>query len=254
MKPYLVGVTLLLALAACQASEPEKSAQPATSEQPAASMSESAAQAASAAKAEAEKLAAEAKAQAEKLAAQAKDQAAQAATAAKAQAEKAAAEAKARAAQAASTARAQAEMAAAQAKARAAAAMQLPAKQATPATPAAAPAPAAASGDVASGKALARKCAACHNFDARNKVGPGLGGVFNRAAGSITGYSYKFTAFVKPGKTWSWDGPHLAAWVCDSGKAVRDFTGDAAAKTKMPAQRICDAAKQADLIAYLKTL
>ena len=109
-------------------------------------------------------------------------------------------------------------------------------------------------GDIEKGKALARKCAACHSFESKNKMGPGLAGVLGREAGSVSGFKYQFTDFIKPGKAWHWDEAHLAAWVCDSKNAVKDFTGDAAAKTKMGAQRICDTSKQADIIAYLKTL
>lgn len=109
-------------------------------------------------------------------------------------------------------------------------------------------------GDVEKGKVLARKCAACHSFESQNKMGPGLAGVVGRQAGSVSGFKYQLTDFIKSGKAWRWDEAHLAAWVCDSKNAVKDFTGDAAAKTKMGAQRICDTSQQADIIAYLKTL
>lgn len=127
--------------------------------------------------------------------------------------------------------------------------------------PEAAPAPEAApverpvekapAGDVAHGKTLARKCQACHNFNDRRKVGPGLAGIFGRKAGTMRDMRYS-DALARGG--WSWDEAHLAAWLCDSRAAVKTFSGDAAAKTKMPAQRICDAKDQADLIAFLKTL
>jgi len=110
------------------------------------------------------------------------------------------------------------------------------------------------SGDAAKGLIVARKCAVCHNFDAKKKMGPGLAGMFGREAGSVAGFSYKFTAFIQPGKAWRWDEAHLSAWVCDSAKAVKNFTGDDSAKTKMGAQRICDPTAQTDLIAFLKTL
>jgi len=110
------------------------------------------------------------------------------------------------------------------------------------------------SGDVAKGEKIAKKCATCHYFDAKGKVGPGLGGIFNRVAGTVEGFNYKFAASIQPGKAWRWDASHLAAWVCNSADAARNFTGDASAKTKMTNQRICDPAQQADLIAYLKTL
>jgi len=109
-------------------------------------------------------------------------------------------------------------------------------------------------GDVAKGKLLARKCAACHNFNSKKKIGPGLAGIFGREAGTAPGFKYKFTKYIQPGKAWRWDAAHLAAWDCDAKAAVKTFTGNPAAKTKMGVQHVCDAAKQADLIAFLKTL
>jgi len=96
-----------------------------------------------------------------------------------------------------------------------------------------------------------KKCAACHNFTAANKVGPGLAGVVGRAAGKHEGFKYG------PGlakANWKWDEAHLRSWLCDSKDAIKEFTGDSAAKTKMPPQRICDKAKQDEVIAFLKTI
>jgi len=118
------------------------------------------------------------------------------------------------------------------------------------AAPAAAPAP-AATGDVAKGQALSSKCKACHNFNDKKKVGPGLAGIYNRKAGAMADMSYSDALAAG---TWNWDAAHLAAWVCDSKAAVKTFSGDASATTKMTSVRVCDAADQADLIAYLKTL
>ncbi len=109
-------------------------------------------------------------------------------------------------------------------------------------------------GDAARGKLLARKCAVCHNFNSKKKVGPGLAGIFGREAGTAPGFKYKFTKYIQPGKAWRWDAAHLAAWDCNAKAAIKTFTGNPAAKTKMGVQRVCDAAKQADLIAFLKTL
>jgi len=111
--------------------------------------------------------------------------------------------------------------------------------------------PLTAAGDAAKGKRLAQKCKACHNFTAKKKVGPGLKGVFGRKAGSMPGMRYS-PALAAGG--WVWDDKNLAAWVCDSKKALKTLSGNASAKTKMSVQRICDAGKQADLIAFLKTL
>jgi len=95
------------------------------------------------------------------------------------------------------------------------------------------------------------KCKACHNFTAKKKVGPGLAGVFGRKAGTAPGFKYKYMKYVK-GDAWSWDEAHLREWMCNSKKAVRKFTGNKHAKTKMPPQKICDAAKQDEVIAKLK--
>ncbi|RLL53723.1 cytochrome C [Mariprofundus sp. EBB-1] len=95
------------------------------------------------------------------------------------------------------------------------------------------------------------KCKGCHNFTEKNKVGPGLKGVVGRAAGSMEGFKYK-PALAKGG--WNWDEDHLRAWMCNSKKAIKEFSGDDHAKTKMPPQKICDAAKQDEVLAKLKSL
>jgi len=113
------------------------------------------------------------------------------------------------------------------------------------------PAPAAIAGDVAKGKSLARKCAICHRFSDKKKVGPGLKAVVGRKAGIMPDMKYS-PALAAGG--WVWSSDNLASWVCDSKQAVKVLSGDPNAKTRMSAQRICDPTKQADLIAFLKTL
>ena len=97
------------------------------------------------------------------------------------------------------------------------------------------------------------KCKACHNFDAKNKVGPAWKGIFGRKAGAYPGYNYKFTKYIK-GEPWVWDEAHLRKWMCNSKKAVKEFTGNPKAKTKMPPQKVCDPKKQDEVIAFMKTL
>lgn len=124
----------------------------------------------------------------------------------------------------------------------------------TQATPAAQHGAKPLSSQAAKGKQIAEKCAACHNFDTTPKVGPGLGGIFGRKAGSVAGYQYEFATYIQPGKAWHWDAAHLAAWICSSDQAVIAFTGDGSARTRMPSQHVCDPTEQSDLIEYLKTL
>jgi cytochrome c len=96
------------------------------------------------------------------------------------------------------------------------------------------------------------RCKSCHAFTDKNKMGPGLKGVYGKKAGTQAGYKYKFTKYIK-GDGWVWDEEHLRAWILDSKKAVKEFTGDKKAKTKMAAQHI--KGKKADeIIAFLKGL
>ena len=95
------------------------------------------------------------------------------------------------------------------------------------------------------------KCKACHNFTEKNKVGPGLAGVVGRAAGTHAGFKYS-SDLGKGG--WNWDEAHLRKWMCDSKDAIKEFSGNDHAKTKMPKQKVCDAAKQDEVIAFLKGL
>jgi len=96
------------------------------------------------------------------------------------------------------------------------------------------------------------KCKACHKFSTKNNVGPGLKGVFGRKAGTHPGFKYKFTKYIK-GDAWTWDEEHLRAWMNNSKKAIKKFTGNKHAKTKMPPQHV--KGKKADaVIAFLKDL
>lgn len=96
-----------------------------------------------------------------------------------------------------------------------------------------------------------KKCKSCHNFTEKHKVGPGLKGVVGRAAGA-TDFGKYSKDLAKGG--WTWDEDHLRAWMCSSKDTIKEFSGNAHAKTKMPPQKICDAAKQDRVIAFLKAL
>ena len=101
----------------------------------------------------------------------------------------------------------------------------------------------------ASGKE--KKCAACHNFDASHKVGPGLAGIVGKAAGSSDFEIYG--SDLKAGG-WNWDEANLRAWMCDSKGAIADLSGNAKAKTKMASQKVCKSDDQDEVIAFLKGL
>ncbi len=121
-----------------------------------------------------------------------------------------------------------------------------------PAVPAAAAAPAAGGaaaaaivGDAAKGEQSAKKCAACHTFNAggANGIGPNLAGVYGEAVASGRGgFAFSDPLKAKGGK---WDDATLDAWL----KNPKTF----AAGTKMTFAGIADDQERANVIAYLKT-
>ncbi|MBN4073251.1 cytochrome C [Mariprofundus ferrooxydans] len=94
------------------------------------------------------------------------------------------------------------------------------------------------------------KCKACHNFTHKKKVGPGLAGVIGRVAGKVKGVKSKSLKSA----TWTWDDDKLRLWMCNSKKAIKTLTGDDHAKTKMPPQKICDPAKQDEVLEKLHSI
>lgn len=94
------------------------------------------------------------------------------------------------------------------------------------------------------------KCKACHDFGTKNKVGPGLKGIVGRKAGTAPGFKYSDSL---ANANWVWDEDHLRKWIENSKEAIKEFTGDPKAKTKMPPQKV-KGAKADEVIAFLKTL
>src|SRR5229473_2795571 len=86
---------------------------------------------------------------------------------------------------------------------------------------------------------FSERCASCHALDA-HKTGPTLGGVFERKAGSVAGYTYS-PALGNAGLTWSAE--NLDRWLTDPRKFI--------AGARMPV-RVLDAAARRDIIAYLE--
>ncbi len=103
-----------------------------------------------------------------------------------------------------------------------------------------------ASASAESGATIAKKCAACHNFDkgGANKVGPDLWGVVNRPIASHEGFSYSDALSSKSGEVWDYE--HLNHFLT-SPKAY-------APGTKMSFAGISKDGDRADVIAYLRSL
>ncbi|HTH98438.1 MAG TPA: c-type cytochrome [Stellaceae bacterium] len=85
------------------------------------------------------------------------------------------------------------------------------------------------------------RCAICHLPD-KVKVGPPLGGVFGRKAGSVPGYAY--SPALRNSKL-TWTRPNLERWLANPGETVPG--------NKMGIS-VPDPASRADIIAYLATL
>jgi len=97
-------------------------------------------------------------------------------------------------------------------------------------------------GDPAQGQSLFQEhCMACHSLDA-NRVGPMLGTVYGRKAGTVPDFNYS-PAVKASGVTWN--AVTIDKWL----SGPQSF---------IPGQRmnfsIDDAQKRADIIAYLKSL
>lgn len=101
----------------------------------------------------------------------------------------------------------------------------------------------AAAADMRHGRTLAKTCRQCHSFKvgAPGTFGPGLFGIFGRAAGGVAGYPYS-SAMKAAG--WVWNAETLDAFIANPAATLPG--------TQMPFPGLPDAADRADLIAYLK--
>ena len=99
--------------------------------------------------------------------------------------------------------------------------------------------------DISAGERSFAKCRACHQVGegARNLVGPELNGLIGRHSGAVEGYSYS-NANKNSGLTW--DEATLDEYLTAPMKKIPG--------TKMAYAGLADAAKRAEMIAYLKTL
>ncbi|MBE9606164.1 c-type cytochrome [Acetobacteraceae bacterium H6797] len=95
--------------------------------------------------------------------------------------------------------------------------------------------------DAAAGERVFRQqCGACHRFD-RNGVGPELGDLFGRPAGSVEGFRYS-SAMKGSGLVWEQE-------------TLADFLRGPRAKvpgTSMPYVGLRDESRLGDLLAYLR--
>lgn len=97
-----------------------------------------------------------------------------------------------------------------------------------------------AEGDVEAGEKTFKKCKSCHmiaNGDEvivkGGKTGPNLYAVIGRTAGTEEGFKYGASIVAAGEAGLVWTEETLAAYVADPKAYLQEFTGDAAAKSKM---------------------
>jgi cytochrome c len=102
-----------------------------------------------------------------------------------------------------------------------------------------------AAADAKTGAASAKPCTTCHSFDKGGpaKIGPPLYGVVGRTKGSIPGFAYSDAMKAKGG---DWSYADIDEMITNPKAFV--------AGTKMAFAGEKDAAKRADIIAYLRSL
>ncbi len=104
----------------------------------------------------------------------------------------------------------------------------------------------AAAPNVEAGKAVFKKCAACHTVDkgGENKIGPNLWGIIGRPIGKHPGFNGYSDAIKSKGGNWTWE--QFAAYIW---KPAENIPGN-----KMAFVGIQDPQDLADLMAYTRTL
>jgi len=102
-----------------------------------------------------------------------------------------------------------------------------------------------ASADLAAGEKLAKKCTACHVFEAggANKVGPALWGVVDKSKASVDGFSY---SAALAGFGGAWDYQSLNAFLA---KPKAYISG-----TKMNFSGLKKPEDRANMVAWMRTM
>jgi cytochrome c len=97
--------------------------------------------------------------------------------------------------------------------------------------------------DAEHGKTVFKACAACHAIEQANRVGPGLGGVIGRKAGTVAGFRY---SNAMKNSEIVWDAKILDAFLESPQKVVPG--------NRMPYAGLKSPTDRTDLAAYLATL
>lgn len=100
--------------------------------------------------------------------------------------------------------------------------------------------------DAAAGKKVFKKCSACHTADkAKNKIGPHLINIVDRAAGSIEDFKYSKAMIAKAEEGLIWTEENISEYLKKPRAMIKG--------TKMSFAGIKKEKDIANVIAYLKT-
>lgn len=100
--------------------------------------------------------------------------------------------------------------------------------------------------DVAAGKKVFKKCAACHFVDKeKNKIGPHLIGIVDRPAGAVEGYKYSKALQAKSEEGLVWTVESIMEYLTKPSAMIKG--------TKMSFAGLKKEKDIADVIAYLKS-
>jgi len=104
----------------------------------------------------------------------------------------------------------------------------------------------AGDGDTARGEKVFKKCRSCHKVGegAKNRVGPHLNGIFQRAAGSVEGFRYSKSMLRAGADGLIWDHQTLDIYLTNPKSLI--------SKTRMNFRGLKDGQDRADVMAYLR--
>jgi cytochrome c len=114
--------------------------------------------------------------------------------------------------------------------------------------------PALASGNAKKGEKVFNKCKTCHIVEAAGpkKVGPPLGGIMGRKAGTLPGFKYSADLKAAGEKGLVWNDETFLAYMKDTKKFIGTFVDKKVAKTTMAFAGLKKESDREDLLAYIK--
>ena len=114
--------------------------------------------------------------------------------------------------------------------------------------------PAYAAGDAAKGKKQFSRCMSCHSVkEGKNRIGPSLFGIVDRAAASVPKYKYSVGLKAAGKKGLIWDEDNLKKYLKNPTAFLKEYLGVKSVRNKMK-NKFRKESLRDNIIAYLKTV